>query len=475
MHKPIQIKNLSLSFSHKVCFENFSAQIHYGARIAIIGANGSGKSTLLKLFMSTVTHASGDLIVSSDAVLAYVPQIVEGFDTLSGAERFNKALTQALSSNPNVLLLDEPTNHLDRRNRQSLLRLLSHYTGTLIVVSHDTELLRTSVDTLWHIDNGKIQVFSGNYDDYHRDIMLKRASIRQELSRLNRQKKDTHQALMKEQRRAAKSRAKGEKSIREHKWPLGGKATALRAEETSGRKKVAIEDKKQALNAQLASLRLPEIIAPKFSLSSAELGDRVIISIAEGSVAYLEKKPLLHNLYLTVRSHDRIAILGDNGSGKSTLIKAILRDEGVLKSGDWLLPRNEEIGYLDQHYATLSFDKTVCDSIAAEVPTWSHAEIRRHLNDFLFRKNEEINATVGQLSGGERVRLCLASIAALTPKLLILDEITNNLDLETKAHVVEVLKAYPGAMIVISHDEDFLAAIGVLGRYTIVDRCLLAE
>ncbi len=259
MHKPIQIKNLSLSFKHKNCFENFNAHVHSGSRIAIIGCNGSGKSTLLKLFMEEVAYASGDVIVPNDLVVGYVPQIVVGFDTLSGAERFNKALTQALSSNPNVLLLDEPTNHLDRRNKQSLLRLLSHYTGTLIVVSHDTELLRTMADTLWHIDNGKIQVFSGNYEDYQSEIMLKRASIEQELSRLNRQRKDTHQALMKEQTRAAKSRAKGEKSIREHKWPLGGKAAALRAEETSGRKKVAIEDKKQALNAQLASLRLPAV------------------------------------------------------------------------------------------------------------------------------------------------------------------------------------------------------------------------
>lgn len=469
MHKPIQIKNLSLSFNHKVCFEDFSSQIHYGSRIAIIGPNGSGKSTLLKLLMGArFTHASGDVLMPTDIVLGYVPQIIVDFAALSGAERFNKAMTQALSLNPTVLLLDEPTNHLDRHNRKSLRRLLDNYKGTLIIVSHDTELLRNSVDTVWHIDNGKIHVFSGNYDDYQREVALKRASIEEELSRLNRQKKDTHQALMKEQVRAAKSRAKGEKSILEHKWPLGGKAKALRAEETSGRKKVAIHDKKQALSEQLTSLRLPEIIVPKFSLSSADLGDRVIVAITNGSVGYLEQTPLLQEIHLVLRSHDRIAILGDNGSGKSTLIKGILQDARVCKSGDWLVPKTEDIGYLDQHYATLDSNKTVCELIAEQVPSLSHAEIRRHLNDFLFRKNEEVNAQVAQLSGGERVRLCLASIAALTPKLLILDEITNNLDLETKAHVIEVLSAYPGAMIVISHDEDFLAAIGMTQRYTIV-------
>ena len=156
-----------------------------------------------------------------------------------------------------------------------------------------------------------------------------------------------------------------------------------------------------------------------------------------------------------------MAITGDNGSGKSTLIKAILGDESVCKTGDWHGVKQEDIGYLDQHYGTLNPDQTVLETIANLVPHWPHAEIRRHLNAFLFRKNEEVNALVGTLSGGEKARLSLAQIAARTPKLLILDEITNNLDLETKGHVIQVLKSYPGAMIMISHEADFLEAIEV--------------
>jgi ATPase subunit of ABC transporter with duplicated ATPase domains len=472
MHKPIQIKDLSLSFPHKTCFDHFNAQIHYGNRIAIIGRNGSGKSTLLKILMGTFIGATGDVFIPTDATFGYVPQIITNFDALSGGQRLHKALTRALSADPNVLLLDEPTNHLDRHNRQSLLRLLRHYSGTLIVVSHDTELLRNNVDTLWHSANGKIEVFSGNYDDYMREIETKRASIEQELSRLHRQKKDTHQALMKEQNRAAKSRTKGEKSIVEHKWPLGGKASARRAEQTSGRKKVAIDDKKQALGERLSELRLPEIIMPKFSLQASDMSDRTILSIMDGGVGYLGTDLLLKGIHLALRSQDRIAILGDNASGKSTLIKAILEDVTVIKSGNWLMPKKVDIGYLDQHYNTLSMDKNLGETISACVPTWSYAEVRCHLNDFLFRKNEEVNMLVEQLSGGEKVRLCLALIAALTPKLLILDEVTNNLDLETKTHVIEVLKEYPGAMIVISHEEIFLKEIGVEDCYEIVDKTL---
>ena len=185
----------------------------------------------------------------------------------------------------------------------------------------------------------------------------------------------------------------------------------------------------------------------------------------------MEKRPWfqLQKISLSISSRDRIAIQGDNASGKSTLIKAILDDDSVIKSGNWHAPKISDIGYLDQHYATLSAEKTVLETIAELVPTWTHIEVRRHLNDFLFRKNEEVNAIVSTLSGGEKARLSLAQIAAKTPKLLILDEVTNNLDLETRGHVIEVLKNYPGAMILISHDADFLEEIGVNAYFKISD------
>lgn len=468
MHKPIQIKNLSLSFPHKICFDNFNAQIAYGSRIAIIGRNGSGKTTLLKILCGLIEPSNGHIICADDLHFGYVPQIIENNDFLSGGQRLNKAVSQALSSIPDVLLLDEPTNHLDRRNRKSLLRMVQSFSGSLIVVSHDTELLRHCVDTLWHIDDGKIAVFNGAYDDYIREIKVRRSSIAHEIIRLDRQKKEMHQALMKEQKRAAQSKAKGEKSIHQRKWPtIVSTAKASRAQETSGHKKSAIDQKKQVLTEQLSNLRLPEMIVPKFSLNSADIGDRTIVFINDGSIEYSNQKPLLQKVSLSIGSKDRISILGDNASGKSTFIKAILNDDQVIKSGIWQAPKPKDIGYLDQHYRTLSAEKTVLQTIAEQVPSWTHIEVRRHLNDFLFRKNEEINCIVAELSGGEKARLSLAQIAACTPKLLILDEITNNLDLETKEHMVQVLKAYPGAMIVVSHDSDFLQEIKVIDYYQI--------
>lgn len=461
MHKTIQLSNLSLSFPHKTCFEGFNSTITDRSRIAIIGRNGSGKSTLLKMLQGEVEPSFGDVVVPVDVKFGYVPQVVYEFDSLSGGERFNKALSAALRSEPNILLLDEPTNHLDESNRNSLMRMLNSFEGSIIVASHDAQLLRNCIDTIWHIVDGRVEVFSGNYDDYMREIHIKRAAIERELSNLKRQKQGMHKALMAEQTRASKSKARGEKSISQRKWPtIVSNAKALRAEETTGSKKANIDYRKQELSEKLSKLQLTEIIVPKFSLSPAELGHKILVAISGGSAGYIRGAAVINDINLRISPSERLAITGANGSGKSTLIKAIL-NEGMRELGEWYSLKSADIGYLDQHYDTLSPDKTVLESIQELMPNWSVLESRKHLNDFLFRKNEEVNASINTLSGGEKARLSLACIAAKTPKLLILDEVTNNVDLETREHIIQVLKGYPGAMIIISHDKDFLNALEV--------------
>lgn len=473
MHKPIQFKNVCFSLPHKRCFEQFNETISYGQRIAIIGQNGSGKSTLLRLIQNFIKPTDGELVIPHDLVVGYVPQLINEFRSLSGGQRFNEKLTTALACSPSILLLDEPTNHLDRRNRGSLMRMLQSFEGTLIVVTHDVELLNQTVDIIWHIDQSRINVFKGSYEDYQRELVIQYHTIEQELSRLSRQKKDVHRSLMKEQTRAKNSRIGGEKKIKNRKWPTMSSSTKMaRGNESSNRKKSEINHKKQVLIEQMSGLRLPEVIKPTFSIQAGESG-RVLVSISDGSVGF--ENPIVTAINLSVTTGERIAISGDNGSGKSTLIRAILGDIAVVKTGSWQVLNQECIGYLDQHYSTLDVEKSVLDSMQGYVSNWSHAEIRKHLNDFLFRKNEEINISVLSLSGGEKARLSLALIAAITPKLLILDEITNNLDLETRAHVIQILKDYPGAMIVISHDADFLESIQITSHYCINNGLLLPK
>ncbi|MCW8397959.1 ATP-binding cassette domain-containing protein [Legionella sp. PATHC038] len=467
MHKPIRFEDLSLSFPHKTCFVDFSGQVYNGSRIAIIGRNGTGKSTLLKILAGLLQPTEGDIHFPQALNIGYVPQVIEEYNSLSGGQRFQKLLTHAFAADPNLLMLDEPSNHLDRKNRHSLIRMLSDYRGTLIMVTHDIELLQSTVDTIWHIDLGKVNVFTGCYEDYLREITIQRHAIEGELAELIRQKKQLHVDMMKEQVRAKSSRAQGEKHIQQRKWPtIVSQSKARNAQETSGRRKSAICHKKHELSQRLSELYLPETIQPKFAVPGVATS-QTLVTISEGTVGYVENKSILRELSVSIKARDRIGICGDNGSGKSTLLKAILGSPSVIKTGNWTVPQADEIGYLDQHYTTLPAEKTVWEAISCCLMNKSYTEIREHLNDFLFRKNEEVNALVSTLSGGEKARLSLAQIAAITPKMLILDEMTNNLDRETRAHVIQVLKVYPGAMIVISHDADFLHAIQVTDRYEI--------
>ena len=143
--------------------------------------------------------------------------------------------------------------------------------------------------------------------------------------------------------------------------------------------------------------------------------------------------------------------------------------EEVWADGTWTIPNRSDIGYIDQHYRTLDPEKSAEDIIYEKNPNLSYTNIRKHLNSFMFRKNEEVSAKVKTMSGGEMARLSLAQIAVNPPKLLILDEITNNLDIEKKDHISKILQQYPGAFIIISHELKFLSKLPLTGHYAIID------
>jgi len=172
-------------------------------------------------------------------------------------------------------------------------------------------------------------------------------------------------------------------------------------------------------------------------------------------------------------SGERIILQGKNGSGKTSFLRALVSHPSVCTSGDWQLIRPNDIGYLDQKYANLDESLTVYESLKQVQPKWIEQDIRHKLNEFLFRKNEEVFKPVGILSGGEKARLSLCLLSTLTPKLLILDEVTNNLDMETKEHVACVIEHYPGTLLVISHDTQFLERINCSRRITIENNMLV--
>lgn len=464
MSKPVLFKNISLSFPHKICFEDFSASVPYGSKIAVIGDNGSGKSTLLKTLAGEHTLLEGVVEIPSECAVGYVPQTVLEYADLSGGQRFNKKLTEALALGPDILLLDEPTNHLDIHNRRSLMNLLERFTGTLFVVSHDAELLRKHADLIWHLDNGAIHIFSGSYDDYMARYASLRTQLEEEKDTLEREKRRVHQKLMQEQQRAARSRRMGEINRNKGKWaPIvaGGKERA--AQRTAGKKNADIGSRRADIGEQMRGLFIPEILTPSFTLS-AFVTAHTPLFVSDGAAGYAGQT-VLTGVNLSVEPAARAAVIGANGSGKTTFLRAVMSDPSVEVSGLWERPALKDVGYLDQHYTGPAPSDTVIGYLKSFVPSWTHAELRKHLNDFLFRKNEEVNARVNVLSGGERARLALAAIACRVPRLLILDEITNNLDLRAKDYVAQVLSVYPGAFLIVSHEPDFLRRIGVTDVY----------
>lgn len=455
-HHPVFIHNIALSFGEKVCFEEFSAAIHSGRRIAITGSNGQGKSLLLKIIQGLFEPSSGTVIIPNALTFAYVPQTIDNFSHLSGAERFLRVLSHALALKPDILCLDEPTNHLDVKNRRSFMAMLENIKSTLIVISHDKALLRCHFDTLWHIEEKKVHQFSGSFDEFEKQLKAHYEALIDRKQSLKRERIEAHLDLMKEQMRAKKKKAYGEKKYDGDKLALRSAQGRGQLTANINRKRLTRESK--AINVSLSSLRLPEIIKPNFVINgSSGRSHKPVISIIDGSCGY--DKPIVSAINLQISPGGKLAVIGPNGSGKTTLAKAIMGSEAISRQGTWTMPPKEQIGYLDQHYGTLDPNLTPWEAIVSEAPSWTREQGRQHLNNFLFRKNEEINTKIAHLSGGEKARLSLALIAAKTPALLIVDEITNNLDMRTREHVIEILNAYPGAVLAISHDEDFLRAI----------------
>jgi ATPase subunit of ABC transporter with duplicated ATPase domains len=457
----IQLQGVCLAFPHKTCFADFTASLDWGQRIAIVGDNGCGKSSLLNMLYGSLAPDAGQVLRTDGLRIGHVPQIVDAADGLSGGQAVNQALSRALALQPDLLLLDEPSNHLDSANRRALARMLRHFYGTVVIVTHDAALLDEVCDTVWHIEAGKVQVFSGRYADFLQERERQRDKVQQQLQQLRRDQHEAHESRMQEQQRASKAKERGARSIEQRKWAtIRSPAKLGRGNTTAGRKQAAISEMQRELGAQLSALRRPEVIAPRFHLSAASASQSAVLSIIDGSVGY--EQPVLGKIQLSLAAGERLALTGANGSGKSSLAKAIAGVGPVRRlHGEWHVPAAQHIGYLDQHYSRLRPGLTVLQTLQQAAPGWPMEQLRRHLSDFLFRQDPAVHADVASLSGGEKARLSLACIAANPPRLLILDEVTNNLDRTARNHVIEVLQAYPGAMLLISHDESFLQAMGL--------------
>ncbi len=464
MSQLLHIKNFSLSINHSILIQNFSANIFPGDRIVLIGRNGSGKTTLLKTIANNLTQENRSIHAPEGLDIGFVPQQIPTEGSLSDGMKTIQCIRKTMKESVELLLLDEPTNYLDTEHRDMLKHLLIHYPGAIILVSHDEEFLNFFAEQIWEIEHSKINIFNGTYQEHLRFKKNNQETLISGLKSLKNQLIKTKQGAIKEQQRTSKSKRvnkkENDKNLLAKMKDTGSK--------TAGKNSSKINSIKIRTEEALAENFIRKEIQPNFLFKGKESEkNKFILSISDGSCGY--QSPILSSISLHLDYGEKIHITGKNGSGKSTLLGAIMHLTNIRKEGDWYSPKLEDIGYFSSSWHFPDDTITVYEYIANQMPECSLAERRKHLNHYMFRSNREVEKPIKVLSGGERVRLAFCTIGARYPQLLILDEITNNLDIEMKKGVRKVINAFPGSVILVSHDSAFIETINIDRRYIIED------
>ena len=465
----ISLKNLSLSFGEELIFDNLNLLIHPRDRIALVGRNGSGKSTLLKILRGLVAQDEGDRVQIKGLSIGYMEQDpnLSDFSTLydyvysglsesdlhliemtsqnlgvdleasiaasSGGERRRAALTKLIAGSHDIMLLDEPTNHLDVEAIEWLETELKYSSKSFVIISHDRAFLSNLTnDTIW-VDRGKARRCSVGFGGFEawRDKVW-----REEDEKMHKLKR---------------------KILSESRWAVEG--ISARRKRNQGRLRNL-----EKLREQKTSHIFREGTANMKFVSEKKSGQLVID--AKNLTKNFFNKSIINNFSIQIKRGDRIGIVGPNGIGKTTLLK-ILLGEIQPDCGEVKLGSNLIIAKFDQMREQLNLESSILQNLTDD-PSIKSTEkagqiivrgtpkhVAGYLKEFLFSE-AQLRSPVKSLSGGERARLLLAKIMAKESNLLILDEPTNDLDLETLDLLQEVISEYQGTVLLISHDRDFL-------------------
>jgi ABC transport system ATP-binding/permease protein len=467
-----QLSGISLTYGGNPVFDDLSLTVQPGDRIALVGRNGSGKSTLMKVMAGLVEPDRGQRTIPPGVTVGYMEQepdfarfatlgdfaasnlpegqdyrlavVAEGlkFDpatpvaTASGGERRRAALAKLLAEAPELMLLDEPTNHLDIQAIEWLEAELSTTRTAFVLISHDRAFLRAlSKATLW-IDRGVVRRrdagFEG-FEDWRETVWAEEDEARHKLDR---------------------------KIKAEAKWAVEG--ISARRKRNMGRVRAL-----QALRAdRSAQIRRQGTAA--FALDSGPTSGKKVIE-AEGLTKAYADKLIVKGFDLRVLRGDRVAFVGPNGVGKTTLLK-MLTGEVQPDQGRVRLGTNLEIAVFDQTRTRLDLEASLWDNLTVDplmrvsgasdqvMVRGTAKHVVAYLKDFLFDE-AQARAPVRSLSGGERARLLLAKLMAQPSNLLILDEPTNDLDVETLDLLQDILGDYDGTVLLVSHDRDFIDRI----------------
>lgn len=514
-----------IHLNKEILFSNINLTVNNREKIALIGNNGVGKSTLLKIIAKELQPSDGLLKVETqpyyipqifgqynhltiaqalqiDKKLNALKEILNGntseenfnflnddwtiedrckevlnywdlsdlnllqkMGTLSGGQKTKVFLAGISIHQPELVLLDEPTNHLDNSGRNILYDFIQNTKSTLIVVSHDRKLLNI-LDTVCELNKKEIKVYGGNYDFYKEQKEIETNALSQDIlskeKALKKAKEKERETLERQQKldvRAKKNLGKaGLPKIVSNTWKNSAERSAAKITGVHTEKVGNIQQELHSLRSSLSETDLM-----KFGFDNSRLHKGKKMFLAENVNFGYENGEYLwrENLNFQIISGERIGIKGKNGSGKTTLIKVILGNL-TPQIGTVFIAESKSV-YIDQDYSLLNNKLTIYEQ-AQEFNTTAlqEHEIKIRLNRFLFTK-EDWDKSCGSLSGGERMRLmlCCLSISNQSPDMIILDEPTNNLDIQNIEILTNAISDYKGTLLVISHDETFLEQINI--------------
>lgn len=496
-----QAQDLEQRFGGNTIFSNISFSVPDNARIGLVGPNGAGKTTLLKIMTGQQESTSGQFTINKGLKVGYIAQenaldeyktiwdemltvfdnlieknkritkmqeqiaehpededllkrydqlaydfeqeggftyqaeiksILNGFNfkentwqkvigTLSGGEKTRLAFVKLLLQKPPVLLLDEPTNYLDLDTLDWLEAFLKNYQGAIITVSHDQYFLDHLANQIFELNFGKLTTFKGNYSQYVKE-----------------------RELMNSQQEAAYEKQQ-EKIKKEEEFIQKNLVRASTTKRAQSRRKAL--DKIERIKPPKHKQKV------RINFTSDRPSGKEVLIAKDLTIGYPDKT-MVSDIDFQVNKNDRVAIIGPNGIGKSTLLKTIMKKiepkDGSIKYGASL-----DIGYYDQELQSLDPSKTVLDTIWDRHKTMPEKEVRSILASFLFTA-EDIDKTVGQLSGGQKARLTLTVLSLEKDNFLLMDEPTNHLDIEAKEVLEQALNTYDGTLLFVSHDRYFI-------------------
>lgn len=463
-------------------------------KVGLIGKNGIGKTTLLRLIVGELMPSSGTIKVNGQ--VAYLPQdyqidtkqtvgqvmgntenhvalaalarlklqsisLDRVIGTLSGGEKMRIILASLLIKKVDLLILDEPTNNLDQAARRAIYDLVRLWKYGLLVVSHDRTLLNLMDRILDFTDKG-IKPYGGNYDFYMLQKKIENEAAQQKLSETSLDLKKTKRQAQKTGEKQQKRSSHGKKIASK----LGLPKSILNemkkhAQQTSGKLKdvheLRVKEAKEKFNKAREKISPENYIYVDLSNTNVPSG-KMIVKIEDVSF-YYGNKPILDNFSLSMYGPEHLAICGSNGSGKSTLARIILGK--LMPMFGSVSIGVDNTAYLDQNVETLDKNKTILENLRL-ISNLDDILARDWLARFLFT-SDDVFKNVGILSGGERIRAALACVLAgdAAPQLIVLDEPTNNLDLDSIERLESALSNYRGTLIVISHDTSFLTKINI--------------